>query len=61
MAKQSLPYGLDEAERAVYKVLWTYHDIAPDAKQEIHHSIIEHITKTLIEDNGGYPLSIEGV
>lgn len=61
MAKQSLPYGLDEAERAVYKVLWAYHDITPDVKQEIHRSIMERIIQTLVADNGGYPLCIEGV
>ena len=59
MAKQSLPYGLDEAERAVYKVLWAYHDITPDVKQEIHRKVMKHVKRILIADNGGYPLNIE--
>ena len=59
-ASEHLPYGLDAAERASYRVLWSYRDIAPAAKAEIHHSVMEHITQTLIEDNGGYPLNIEG-
>lgn len=60
-ASKHLPYGLDEAERAAYKVLWTYHSIAPDTKATILHKVMECITKALVEDNGGYPLNIEGV
>lgn len=60
-ASKHLPYGLNEAERAACKTLWTYHRIAPDAKATILRSVMERITKTLIEDNGGYPLNIEGV
>lgn len=60
-ASKHLPYGLDEAERAAYKMLWTYHSIAPTTKVTIHRSIMERIIQTLVADNGGYPLCIEGV
>lgn len=60
-AKQSLPYGLGEAERAAYEVLWTYHSMTPDAKATILRSVMEHVKRILVADNGGYPLCIEGV
>lgn len=59
-AKQSLPYGLGEAEDAVYKVLWTYHSMTPATKATIHRSVMEHVKRILVADNGGYPLCIEG-
>ena len=58
-AKQSLPYGLGEAEDAAYKVLWTYHGIASATKAEIHRKVMKHVKRILIANNGGYPLDIE--
>lgn len=60
-ASKHLPYGLGEAERAAYEMLWTYHSMTPDAKATILRSVMEHIIQTLVADNGGYPLCIEGV
>ena len=58
-AKQSLPYSLGEAENAVYEVLRSYHSMTPDAKLEIHHSVMASVKRMLAADNGGYPLYIE--
>lgn len=58
-AKHGMKYGLDEAENAVYEVLRSYHSMTPDAKLEIHHSVMASVKRMLAADNGGYPLYIE--